>query len=85
MSLARGLDYYTGVIYEAVVTSQSPIKDKQGNSVGVGSVCGGGRYDGLVKSLTGKGNDVCVKIYCYINNLVNALNFMTNNLNVISL
>jgi len=61
LSLARGLDYYTGVIYEAVVTSQSPIKDKQGNSVGVGSVCGGGRYDGLVKSLTGKGNDVrCV-------------------------
>jgi len=61
LSLARGLDYYTGVIYEAVVTSASPIKDKKGNSVGVGSVCGGGRYDGLVKSLTGKGNDVrCV-------------------------
>ena len=24
LSLARGLDYYTGVIYEAVLTSQGP-------------------------------------------------------------
>ncbi|XP_062504487.1 histidine--tRNA ligase, cytoplasmic-like isoform X2 [Corticium candelabrum] len=39
LSLARGLDYYTGVIYEAVLT---------GETVGVGSVAGGGRYDDLV-------------------------------------
>ncbi|XP_012278238.1 histidine--tRNA ligase, cytoplasmic isoform X2 [Orussus abietinus] len=39
LSLARGLDYYTGVIYEAVLT---------GDDVGVGSVAGGGRYDNLV-------------------------------------
>jgi histidyl-tRNA synthetase len=37
-SLARGLDYYTGLIYEAVLTDT----DK------VGSIAGGGRYDGLV-------------------------------------
>lgn len=39
LSLARGLDYYTGVIYEAVLldgTSQ------------VGSIAAGGRYDNLV-------------------------------------
>lgn len=39
MSLARGLDYYTGVIYEAVLvdgTSQ------------IGSIAAGGRYDNLV-------------------------------------
>ncbi|KAG0723290.1 Histidine--tRNA ligase, cytoplasmic [Chionoecetes opilio] len=44
MGLARGLDYYTGVIYEAVLSA--------GQSIGaegpVGSVAGGGRYDGLV-------------------------------------
>jgi len=39
LSLARGLDYYTGVIYEAVCVSG----DTQ-----VGSIGGGGRYDNLV-------------------------------------
>lgn len=39
MSLARGLDYYTGVIYEAVLT--------EGTSQ-VGSIAAGGRYDNLV-------------------------------------
>ena len=41
MSLARGLDYYTGVIYEAVLV----------DNPSVGSVTGGGRYDNLVGSL----------------------------------
>ncbi|MCO4743878.1 MAG: histidine--tRNA ligase [Proteobacteria bacterium] len=36
-TLARGLDYYTGPVFEAVV--QEP---------NVGSIAGGGRYDGLV-------------------------------------
>lgn len=39
LSLARGLDYYTGVIYEAVCMN--------GNNM-VGSIGGGGRYDNLV-------------------------------------
>lgn len=39
LSLARGLDYYTGVIYEAVLTDPT---------VGVGSIAAGGRYDNLV-------------------------------------
>jgi len=38
-SLARGLDYYTGPVYEAVL-SQAPE---------CGSIMGGGRYDGLVE------------------------------------
>jgi len=43
LSLARGLDYYTGVIYEAVVESTG---DNDG--ISVGSIAGGGRYDNLV-------------------------------------
>jgi histidyl-tRNA synthetase len=39
LSLARGLDYYTGVIYEVILTS--------GTSQ-VGSIAAGGRYDNLV-------------------------------------
>ncbi len=37
MSLARGLNYYTGAIFEVL-----PLTDQQ-----VGSICGGGRYDDL--------------------------------------
>jgi len=43
-SLARGLDYYTGLIYEAVLTDTDR----------VGSIAGGGRYDGLVGMFAGK-------------------------------
>uniref|UniRef100_A0A3B0MFA6 Histidine--tRNA ligase, cytoplasmic n=1 Tax=Theileria annulata TaxID=5874 RepID=A0A3B0MFA6_THEAN len=43
MSLARGLDYYTGVIFEAF------LKDED-----IGSVGAGGRYDGLIGMFSGK-------------------------------
>merc|ERR1712223_545272 len=46
LSLARGLDYYTGIIYEAVLTDDN--KDDKGEEIRVGSVAGGGRYDKLV-------------------------------------
>lgn len=46
MSLARGLDYYTGVIYEAVLTD--------GTSQ-VGSIAAGGRYDSLVGMFSASG------------------------------
>jgi histidyl-tRNA synthetase len=42
LSLARGLDYYTGVIYETVLTQEE---------VECGSIAAGGRYDGLVSLL----------------------------------
>lgn len=63
LSLARGLDYYTGVIYEAVLTGQPNNKTKDGEPTGVGSVAGGGRYDNLVGMFDPKGRKVpCVGI-----------------------
>ncbi|KAJ7338211.1 hypothetical protein JRQ81_010904 [Phrynocephalus forsythii] len=61
LSLARGLDYYTGVIYEAVLLHQQGDHFKE--SLDVGSIAGGGRYDGLVTSLNPKWGEVpCVGI-----------------------
>ncbi|KAE8614218.1 hypothetical protein XENTR_v10008044 [Xenopus tropicalis] len=50
LGLARGLDYYTGVIYEAVLLQNpgGPHVRQNGHSEEYGSVAGGGRYDGLV-------------------------------------
>uniref|UniRef100_A0A3P9KGS3 histidine--tRNA ligase n=1 Tax=Oryzias latipes TaxID=8090 RepID=A0A3P9KGS3_ORYLA len=71
LSLARGLDYYTGVIYEAVLTQAGvpPLASDSQNgasseeSAGVGSVAGGGRYDGLVGMFDPKGRKVpCVGV-----------------------
>ena len=39
LSLARGLDYYTGIIYEIVLTDKT---------TELGSISGGGRYDNLI-------------------------------------
>jgi len=61
LSLARGLDYYTGVIYEAVLCGDA--KDESGEEIRVGSVAGGGRYDGLVGMFDPKGRSVpCVGV-----------------------
>ena len=60
LSLARGLDYYTGAIYEAVLQAEpdaDQLKNK-GETVGVGSMAGGGRYDGVVGSFDPKGKSV---------------------------
>ena len=45
-SVVRGLEYYTGPVFEAELTFE--VKDEQGRPVRFGSVGGGGRYDGLV-------------------------------------
>ena len=45
-SVVRGLEYYTGPVYEAELTFEVP--NEQGQIVRFGSVGGGGRYDGLV-------------------------------------
>ena len=42
VSIARGLDYYTGTIYETFLTDDPSI----------GSVCSGGRYDNLAELFT---------------------------------
>lgn len=41
-TLARGLDYYTGPIFEAIVEEPK-----------IGALCGGGRFDQLIKSMGG--------------------------------
>ncbi len=45
-SVVRGLEYYTGPVFEAELTF--PAADEDGLAVRFGSVGGGGRYDGLV-------------------------------------
>ncbi|NQT39363.1 MAG: histidine--tRNA ligase family protein, partial [Planctomycetes bacterium] len=42
VSIARGLDYYTGTIYETFL----------GGLPGIGSICSGGRYDNLAEVYT---------------------------------
>lgn len=44
LSLARGLDYYTGIIFEFVLLSEN----------NVGSIAAGGRYDELIKNNRGE-------------------------------
>ena len=51
-SVVRGLEYYTGPVFEAELTFE--VKDEKGNPVRFGSVGGGGRYDDLVARFTGQ-------------------------------
>ncbi|KAL7665053.1 histidine--tRNA ligase [[Candida] zeylanoides] len=74
LSLARGLDYYTGLIYECVTEASAPPKDaeirKQQSAdaedaseyVGVGSIAAGGRYDGLVGMFSSGKSIPCVGV-----------------------
>lgn len=48
----RGLEYYTGPVYEAELTAKIP--NEKGEIVVFGSVGGGGRYDGLVSRFMGQ-------------------------------
>ena len=50
--IVRGMGYYTGPVYEGVLTKE--IKDEKGEVKEIGSVFGGGRYDDLVKRFTGQ-------------------------------
>ena len=45
-SVVRGLEYYTGPVFEAELTFE--VKGEDGKPIRFGSVGGGGRYDGLV-------------------------------------
>ena len=44
LGIARGLDYYTGTVYETRLTEHP----------GIGSICSGGRYDDLAGLFTGR-------------------------------
>jgi histidyl-tRNA synthetase len=52
LSVVRGLEYYTGPVYEVELTLET--KDEKGRPVRFGSVGGGGRYDGLVSRFRGE-------------------------------
>ncbi|MEM5495054.1 histidine--tRNA ligase [Hoeflea sp. AS16] len=51
-SVVRGLEYYTGPVYEAELLGGIP--NEKGQIVQFGSVGGGGRYDGLVSRFMGQ-------------------------------
>lgn len=73
LSLARGLDYYTSLIYEVICKTTTGAPDKEGKptsnqrangdgeSSHVGSIAAGGRYDNLV-GMYGKQTIPCVGI-----------------------
>jgi histidyl-tRNA synthetase len=73
MSMARGLDYYTGVIFEVILR-------KDGKVYEVGSVAGGGRYDNLVGMFSKKKKQVpCVGISLGIERLITVLDALLAN------
>ncbi len=51
-TVVRGLEYYTGPVYEVELTLDT--KDDKGRPIRFGSVGGGGRYDGLVARFRGE-------------------------------
>lgn len=51
LSVIRGLEYYTGPVFEAELIAD--IRDEKGRPVRFGSVASGGRYDGLVERFKG--------------------------------
>lgn len=80
ITLARGLNYYTGAIFEV-----------KANDVQIGSICGGGRYDDLtgifgLKELSGVGISFGIdRIYDVMNelNLFEKLNLQQNNTKIL--
>jgi histidyl-tRNA synthetase len=52
LDTVRGLEYYTGPVYEVELLLDT--KDEKGRPVRFGSVGGGGRYDGLVSRFRGE-------------------------------
>lgn len=51
-TIVRGLEYYTGVVFEAELLMET--RDEKGRRVRFGSIGGGGRYDDLVARFTGE-------------------------------
>jgi histidyl-tRNA synthetase len=51
-SIVRGLEYYTGAVFEAELLLETT--DERGETMRFGSIGGGGRYDDLVARFTGE-------------------------------
>ena len=69
LTIVRGLDYYTGTVYETLLNDHKEL----------GSVCGGGRYDNLAefytdKKLPGVGISMGLTRLFYKLNEINAIN-----------
>jgi histidyl-tRNA synthetase len=77
LSLARGLDYYTGLIYEVVLNPDLKASEERGTqlpkeALSVGSIAAGGRYDGLVGKFSSR--DIpCVGISFGIDRILTVL------------
>ena len=63
VSLARGLAYYTGTVFEALLINSSMKV----------SVCGGGRYDKMIGSFLGKGSYPAVGVSFGVDRIYDAL------------
>lgn len=73
LSIARGLDYYTGTVYETIIDEYPQI----------GSICSGGRYDNLAefytdKKLPGVGISIGLTRLFFILNEYKLMNNMDN-------
>ncbi|KAL1870020.1 hypothetical protein VTK73DRAFT_2829 [Phialemonium thermophilum] len=66
LSLARGLDYYSGLIYEVIPSGDAQVGQ-------VGSIAAGGRYDGLV-GMYGKQPIPCVGLSFGVDRIFTILN-----------
>lgn len=66
--MARGISYYTGVIFELTPAASMPISARGGAALG-----GGGRYDGLVQALGGRGCVPAMGFAYNVNALLDAL------------
>ncbi|KAF1851161.1 histidyl-tRNA synthetase [Cucurbitaria berberidis CBS 394.84] len=74
LSLARGLDYYTGLIYEVIPESFSTVN---GAALQVGSIAAGGRYDTLV-GMFSRRDIPCVGISFGVDRILTILNARQN-------
>jgi len=69
-SIVRGLDYYTGMVFEAELLLN--VQNKKGEDITFGSVAGGGRYDKLI-SRFGKDDVPATGISIGVDRLIVAL------------
>ena len=72
-TVVRGMDYYTGPVFEANLTFE--IKDEKGRKKDFGSIAGGGRYDDLISRFTGQ-KVPATGISIGVDRLLSALSFL---------
>jgi len=74
-TIVRGLEYYTGPVYEVDLTTD--VRDRDGRPVRFGAVASGGRFDGLVARF--RGEEVPATGFSIgVSRLLAALTFMGN-------